>query len=490
MTLSHCWGRTPILTLTHDNLEAFENKIEWTALPKTFRDAVTVTSFLGIKYLWIDSLCIIQGCEDDWRRESMMMGHVYKRSHCNIAADFSVNSQGGLFISRDPRIFRDSNITIGKQGCAETLQLLKIGQWGYLVNDSPLNRRAWVMQERLLAPRALHFTNEQLCWECRSRRANELFPCGIPDEDGFKGLKIFSRLQVNPSRPNSFGGRADVVSQVAEEWRNIVCKYAATALTKEADKLVAISGLAREIAYLRDADYLAGLWTDSLVQDMMWHTKAGKRPQSYRAPSWSWVSIDGTLDREYVLPWPTWAWQLLIEVVEAQTTPVADDPYAQVKDGYIRLRGFLRKARWAADENNKRKFLIFDVEEEKYKSQTGLRASNAPTYYPDDFAAPPVAEVLCLPMIWCLGFKKNSRHVLGLVLTPAPGSKGQFKRVGYFEAAGGKTIRRIFNAERLPMSYPETDRIKIGPHNFNWKPHPHLIDFVAMLRNQDVITII
>jgi hypothetical protein len=100
MTLSHCWGQAQLVTTVKGNLELRKGGIEWKSLPPTFQDAVALTQALGIEYLWIDSLCIVQDDRSDWEVESKKMGDIYFNSFLNLAATHSPNSQGGLFSSR------------------------------------------------------------------------------------------------------------------------------------------------------------------------------------------------------------------------------------------------------------------------------------------------------------------------------------------------------------------------------------------------------
>jgi Heterokaryon incompatibility protein (HET) len=101
--LSHRWGGSVPLILTTSLLSEFEKGIQISKLPRTFRDAVTVTRQPGLDYLWIDSLCIIQDSVKDWENESSMMSKVYSRCYVNIAATHSRNSAGGLFVDRDQK---------------------------------------------------------------------------------------------------------------------------------------------------------------------------------------------------------------------------------------------------------------------------------------------------------------------------------------------------------------------------------------------------
>jgi hypothetical protein len=103
MTLSHRWGQKALVKLTRDNIREFMGGIPLSTLPKTFRDAIKVASSLGVRWLWIDALCIIQ--EDkglkDWLEESASMERVYTNSYCNISATSAIDSSEGLFHTRD-----------------------------------------------------------------------------------------------------------------------------------------------------------------------------------------------------------------------------------------------------------------------------------------------------------------------------------------------------------------------------------------------------
>jgi hypothetical protein len=100
VTLSHCWGTVETLKLMKSNVQALSSTIPLHSLCKTFQDAVLVTSLLGYKYLWIDSMCIIQDNEDDWRKESALMSEVYSNAVVNLAATDAKDGSVGLFHQR------------------------------------------------------------------------------------------------------------------------------------------------------------------------------------------------------------------------------------------------------------------------------------------------------------------------------------------------------------------------------------------------------
>ena len=86
------------------------NHIDPNTLSKTFRDAIKVTRHLGIRYIWIDSICIIQDSREDWEAESTMMGQVYRHCECCIAATAASDGTFGCFVNRDTRVLKPLRI--------------------------------------------------------------------------------------------------------------------------------------------------------------------------------------------------------------------------------------------------------------------------------------------------------------------------------------------------------------------------------------------
>jgi hypothetical protein len=166
--LSHRWGNhpptkdRPRFCTTDRNLRARRNRFSLAELPKTFRDAIRVTRELGIEYLWIDSLCIIQWNEKDWTREAARMGDIFALAYCTIAATSAVDSKAG-FLARNARTeYVRVQDAAGYQVCICT----HMDDFEKDVEKAELNNRAWVMQERVLAKRTIHFSANQTYWEC------------------------------------------------------------------------------------------------------------------------------------------------------------------------------------------------------------------------------------------------------------------------------------------------------------------------------------
>jgi Heterokaryon incompatibility protein (HET) len=170
ITLSHCWGQLQIKRLLKANISEFSEGIDVAELPKTFQDAVVIARRLGIRFLWIDSLCIIQDSEEDWIKESSSMGNVYRNSLCNIAATAAPDGRTGCFLQHNPVLARTCRIRIdglpGPAPKSKVYDLVQSNFWQYSIDFAPLIRRGWILQERVLAPRVIHYGESQLFWEC------------------------------------------------------------------------------------------------------------------------------------------------------------------------------------------------------------------------------------------------------------------------------------------------------------------------------------
>ncbi|KAL8678594.1 MAG: hypothetical protein Q9186_005056 [Xanthomendoza sp. 1 TL-2023] len=348
MTLSHRWGTASFLKLTLANLTDLVKGLSITDLPQTFQDAITVVRRLGCKYLWIDSLCIIQNSKEDWLHEAGLMGEVYENSHCNIAATWNSSSDDGLFATRNPSEVEGIVVHPKWAGLkSATFRVMEFGLWERLITSAGLNKRAWVVQERLLAPRVLHFGRTQLAWECHEVDACESYPTRLPvaqqsTQTIHKGLdpetdgKILQWMGDSKSSQNIHGYHV---------WNKIVAAYTAGELTVASDKFVALSGLAKKMQTVLQDEYLAGLWKRTLASDLLWKVHGGKqangllstRAAQYRAPTWSWAALDG-----HIMPGRPNIDRILISIEEAATDPiVSENPLDQLKFGWVRLRGVL-----------------------------------------------------------------------------------------------------------------------------------------------------
>jgi hypothetical protein len=166
VALSHRWGDVnvhPPFCTYRSNVDRFRERIHFDELPQTFKDAVTITRAIGIRYLWIDSLCIIQRDDDDWRKESARMEEVFSGAYCTIVASRAAGTHAGI-LGPHPR---ERQCTALQKGSEPPFYVCDaIDDFRNDVELGHLNKRGWVFQEKALSRRSIYFTENQLYWEC------------------------------------------------------------------------------------------------------------------------------------------------------------------------------------------------------------------------------------------------------------------------------------------------------------------------------------
>lgn len=588
ITLSHRWGTGEQIMLTKASLSDMSKRIDLANLSQTYQDAIAITRLLGLRYLWIDSLCIIQDSMFDWQTEAAKMGGIFKFSFCTIAASWPSSNSEGCFFDRGPlyaklsvpnvaksaprllsnvhlkegyrkgrnRLRSDtiplaesdakkirltkfecvlkrrrsrlsteiagfnhdsnsSSLTYSSCRSASTMSLaidaksvggegfgtiapkptvqstsknehghlgniqsssnpcdalespakislslesercsstansaiqhtlcdparresavlyiipLQKDLWAHSVELSPLSRRAWVLQERLLSPRTLHYTKTQLFWECRESKACESSPHPYP------------KIRVDPfDSPTYLESTHELYGLDAEplhrHWPKIIEKYTDTLMTKLEDKLVAISGLARQVYSITKDKYCAGIWREDLVTQLLWRLQ---RPQHkidlpYRAPSWSWASTEGKVEfmknAHHIIS--------EFEIKSVQSIGVDGKPWSfgQIEYGSLRVRGAMRAAKRCDCHGQRYKLLLTDQLDEELDT-------NECDYYPDSIPQSLSENPICLPVARLLsgasaGGDENERHgfVAGLVIEPTGDYAHEYRRLGCFRVA-------------------------------------------------------
>ncbi|RDL37703.1 uncharacterized protein BP5553_05136 [Venustampulla echinocandica] len=318
--LSHCWGSSETLTTTQESYEKRITGISLLHLPKTFLDAVIIARHLGIRYVWIDSLCIMQEDQDDWARESGRMADVYSNAYLVVAANHARDGSEGCFHSRPARPKSMVNIPELGEICVQLVYPGDENEWqGKDFEKEPLCRRGWALQERILARRILHYNTRQIYIECNY---------GIMGEDGSSfGKRYCCNLSdLNESKePHTM-------------WNSLLWSYGLRKLTKATDKLPALSGIAKLFKSRFATEYVAGLWSDKLIEGLAWQGIGDRSPAStteYTGPSWSWASYGGCaatgLQREWKDIAKIEGWH-----VELQNE---GNPFGEVKNAWICIHG-------------------------------------------------------------------------------------------------------------------------------------------------------
>ncbi|PPQ68995.1 hypothetical protein CVT26_001929 [Gymnopilus dilepis] len=291
IALSYVWGESqPHSTTTH-NIASYTDHIDPTHLPQTILDAIRITHRLHIKYLWADTLCIIQDSEEDKVQELARMGNIYRDAHLTVIA------------SNAHRLREDV-----AQGQAVELPFILPHDAGRAVAmgmvcicdridlpEEPVSTRGWCMQELFLSRRALIFATHTLQYRCQRRTRNI---------GGADNVDWLSALWEDPapvrSLANTKGTSGGVdMKEIRDAWRLTVKNYTKRSISVPGDKLIALAALVEEYHGLVQSRYLAGLWLSMLLSDLLWTLEdaddAVPRPKEYQAPSWSWAAVDGEI---------------------------------------------------------------------------------------------------------------------------------------------------------------------------------------------------
>lgn len=320
--LSHRWGSTPKLQLRRENFGHFTASLPLGNLPLTYKDAISVTRSLGMQYIWIDSLCIIQDDFDDWEREATQMGDIFEQASCTIAAidaiDDTKDEDRGLFMARqqDPLAVKlecdfDKDNTeppTPDDPCWEpTFQRLPFsyaphkertivlrprskGLW-HTIQDSKWAHRAWILQERILSRRIIYYTNRKIFWECQrmsndeENRPNKCPPMRAQLAECFRQTASSSGHQSRDDKRFS-------------AWWHYVEDYSSCLLTKESDKLAAFQGLCHRVGKCIEEAIFAGVILDEAGINLLWRVEANDAIAPYtqfHAPSWSWTALSSSI---------------------------------------------------------------------------------------------------------------------------------------------------------------------------------------------------
>lgn len=262
---------------------SYQESIPTSSLPRTIRDAISLSKSLGLSYLWVDSMCIIQDSTVHKQEEIGRMGAMYYNAYVVISAASAATCKDGLLQERDlsPR-FGSFRIPFGADGIAFLTPKLCINKLP-IKEENPLDNRAWTYQEMFIARRIIVFTSYGVTWNCVQTSGTMGHRSAGA---GFEYVEDTCRQPLENPELNT--------------WCFIVEKFSKRNLTRDSDKLPALSSIARLFDQGRDSVYLAGIWVWGGTQLLTWGTapqfdrnNAPSRPGEWRAPSWSYLSING-----------------------------------------------------------------------------------------------------------------------------------------------------------------------------------------------------
>ena len=281
ITLSHCWGNTEsMIKTTRANLEQHKTKIRYADLPLTFQDAVLMTAYMKVLYLWIDSLCIIQGDEEDWQREASCMADIFANSLLNFAATAAPDaSVGCTFQYNGPLCVATSDQTA----------FVRFEDHMDLDGEKePLNARGWTFQEGLIAPRTVCFPQAQMLWKCPTKRISE---------DGLLDETVQATLGTDVVWNITTMLRSNDKPLLYLQWYRMMEDYSRRALSYDTDKLVALAGITKVLQEHITDTPLAGLWANDLHHGLLWRVPDfAKKTDCPGLPSWSWASRCGVVN--------------------------------------------------------------------------------------------------------------------------------------------------------------------------------------------------
>lgn len=368
--LSHCWGTVdpPCLT-THKEIDSYAtNGIPWDKIPLTYRDAILYTKSLGLEYIWIDSVCIIQRDVMDWEQESTRMFHYYSNAYITLGSTFATNCNEGFFSQKLYVPRRLHLLDVSFRGeifplyiCRDDAQAYDL-EFHEGVTNQPLGRefqlfqRAWVFQERLVSPRLLFFTDKQLMFECYEGRWLQETP--MPTERTCKST-YRDLLSTTSSRTDG------------TLWTDILGAFGRLKITHPKDKLPAMAAVAKQflshqsLPHTPEHDYLCGLRKSQLHVDLSWRVAGEFRDidgfdcnvkeetEPYLAPSWSWASVpQETIYRSHAITYQIQRWNSsssmsLVTLMEDNVEFAGGDRFGKVLPGsHIVVKGTILDCSW------------------------------------------------------------------------------------------------------------------------------------------------
>jgi hypothetical protein len=349
--LSYCWGdkkdaesqfKTEKASL-EDRCISLPNEL----MTSTTRDAIAITRAVGLRYVWIDALCIIQDDEDDWSHESSQMNLIYRYAFVTFCS-LNSNSCHEGFLNRAPAVkvpFQSTLNKTTKGSYSIRLQPRTDNRfstdyvWDYL--SSEWSQRCWTYQEQEMSIRRLLFGSSKVYFYCDKYLWTEGYEA--PQDISTSGI-LSQVTKFKESRVTS--------RELYQCWDELITSYGGRSVTFDKDRLPAIAGLARIVGEALQDQYLAGLWEGGLLEGLMWESTGDMlsrslgthlqniRRRNYVAPSWSWAACPNVLGSGY----GSQDLQRMIKeatIVDASVDTDSEDSYGRISRGFLRIRGKL-----------------------------------------------------------------------------------------------------------------------------------------------------
>ncbi|KAK4236970.1 heterokaryon incompatibility protein-domain-containing protein [Achaetomium macrosporum] len=415
--LSYCWGDGPTLTTTKATLEARLASISFNDLPSTLRDAVLVCQKLDVFYIWIDSLCIVQDDEEEKIHDIAHMPDVYGKAYITLSASSASSVTEGFL--HPPTIDMRFTPFALRYRCRDGAERTLVFQPLISADSDPVNLRGWTLQERVLSPRVIDFSNLQVRWRCQTTESCDSgSPPSIRDFDDHVGRKSLQRMEPE---------------DIAVLCRKLVEDYSKRRLTFPKDKLVAFSAIPALLN--RSGGYYAGLWAADFPYNLIWGPNRrpsdprAARPKDYRhdpgrgrllTPRSSSLTAFASRQKSHV------------EILDCKVEPAhGDAPFGAISSASITLKGRVARAKWfyglpwtSLDRHSTQVRLNPGY---RVNSSPGLLQGNADAEEGWPMSPGGFVEVPCLLVA------QRVALAYGLLLIES-GSSGCFQRVGHWES--------------------------------------------------------
>jgi hypothetical protein len=460
VALSHCWGDPSlVLSTTRAKVAEFNHHINIGALPQTFRDAVAITQAINVRYLWIDSLCIVQDDPDEWAQEAEKMASIFQNAYLTVCAAGARSCKEGCGVSTQfsPAVHvdipstakensRDSRNAAGlRQLCVRRRGWRQVLEHCVAVRQFPIHSRGWIFQETLLSRRVIYFTPEsQFYWQCCSLFESEdgILHSGIPDntvpssaERLCEPSDRFDKLQNDELAPN-----------IWNEWMR---DYFAREFSVKQDRLPALAGATALYQKITGDVPVIGMWKRHLPLQLGWRVRClrlndsqlkppryGQKDASF--PSWSFFSIKhhGAVElrtsrrqanSEYMFDFecdPVWE----AGILDIQVTWTGKPLVSALREGIITTRTIIRPFHGTHGATNWQ--IAFD------SGEVGTLVSPVNLYF----------------LLLRVGKYLDQLSFFQLLIQPCGRQQHTYRRVGYLE-----TSCMIQDAERLEIQWGDVE---------------------------------
>lgn len=344
VALSYCWGDGAGAQLTRNTHDQFQQSISLHELPQTIQDAVLVTRGIGVRYLWVDALCIVQDSHDDWARESAQMHDIYGKASLVLVAEISASADEAFLRNRWVGPECSLPWTPHSQDPGASIHSAAIVHVGIMDNPwtNPVGHggsyrrnglgtvlpwrwksRGWTLQEGVAASRTLSFEAYEMRWRCLHASVSESGE--VIDHIVSRNSRLDDMLGKNklvPANPDwaDFAQRWGALTRLGhlvrqrvstQEYDMLLMMFFDETLyelrkrsfTFPSDLLPAVAGFARVVENCLEGRgfYCAGLWSNNLASGLVWTASHNQQrtkqlqdiggTRETNAPSWSWASV-------------------------------------------------------------------------------------------------------------------------------------------------------------------------------------------------------